>query len=921
MQKREMARALSKACTVPGLDMKFGTKPIRQCGIAGTILFFALTANAVTLTNPIVFVTQPPIPREVNGAVSNTFLSVVTLFGNQQSDTAHAARGGDLWLLTKNLGLVNLTRKGGFGTNGIQHGVGIDVRDPQVHWSGKKVLFSMVVGAPTNGSDARVFNWQLYELTNLDAVIADTNTPPAIVKISGQPTNCNNVSPCYGTDGRIIFMSDRAYNNQAWLYPQLDEYKGWPTITGIYSVDPVSGDFKMLEHTPSGAFNPFIDSYGRLIITRWDHLTQDSLAADDRLSLTNHGVSGAFNFLFETPGSPTQSTNTVELFPEPPNFDTNLTQQLGVNGMEFNMFFPWSLDQDGGAEEELNHVGRHEFLVPAATFPLLRSFPSDTNLWSISNLVQRAASGVVSVNTNNLVSMVQIVEDPRTNGLYWGVQAGDISPFGGLHASGQLVTLNGGMGVNPTNMAVGYMTPVAAASGPTTGGMFRNPCPMSDGTLVSVYSDSVNGLSGWDTNIGTLNVPVSRFHFRLSALTNNGTFYVTNQLLTGGIQNTSIFWAEGILVTNISTIWELQPVEVRSRPIPAPVKTSVASIEQQVFADENVDLATFQADLAQRGLALVVSRNVTARDAADKEQPDNLRVPGGASSILNTRKVYDITHLQFLQADYLRGYLFGPNGQQPGRRVLATPMHATTNFNYVSTKPNSPIGGTEIMSDGSQATFIPANRAVTWQLTGTNNNDMVVRERYWISFRPGEVRTCANCHGINADDQLGRPAPTNAPLALRQLLHFWRTNAANAYSLVVSNGSGSGSFGAGSIIAITANPAPSGKYFMGWSGAGVLNPAAPNTSVIMPTNNLAVAAQYAQLPAPSFNYVSLLAPGSNVLIQAQAFANQVWILQASPDLLTWTDIATNTSNPAGFIQFMPPAVVTQSRQFYRLRSP
>src|SRR5260221_9890229 len=120
----------------------------------------------------------------------------------------------------------------------------------------------------------------------------------------------------------------------------------------------------------------------------------------------------------------------------------------------------------------------------------------------------------------------------------------------------------------------------------------------------------------------------------------------------------------------------------------------------------------------------------------------------------------------------------------PGRRILAVPMHATTSLNYASSQTNPPPGGTELMSDGSQATFIPANRAVTWQLTGTTN-EAVVRERYWVTFRPGEVRTCANCHGINDKDQAGRGSPTNAPLALRELLRLWRTNSANAYTLTV----------------------------------------------------------------------------------------------------------------------------------------
>lgn len=886
--------------------------------------FLVSTVRALTLTNPIVFVTQPPIPHEINGSVSNTFLSVVTIFGNQQADTAHAARGGDLWLMTTNQGLVNLTRKAGLGTNGVQDGIGIDVRDPQIHWGGKKVLFSMVVGAPTNSTDPTQFFWQLYELTNLDAVIADTNTLPIIVKVANQPTNCDNVTPCYATDGRIIFMSDRAYNNQPWLYPPLDEYKGNPTVSGIYSLDPVAGDLKMIEHTPSGAFNPFIDSFGRLIITRWDHLSQDPMAMNDRLGITNlasPSPNGSFNFLAEAASSPTQSTNLLETFPEPRNNDTNYTQQLGVNGNEFNLFLPWALDQTGGNEEVINHVGRHELFVPAANSPLFKSFTGDTNLFSLSNLVQRAASGIRSANTNNLGGLFQIIEDPRTNGLYWGLQCTDISPFGGTHTSGQIITLTGGPSVNPTNMVVSYITPAAAGTGPSALGMYRNPLPMSDGKIVAAFSDAASGISGFDTNIGTVSLPVSRYHFRLMTLTNNGVTFGTNQFLTGGIQSTSIFWQGSILVTNVATLWELQPVEVRAKSVPIPFAGSVAPIEQQVFVDEGVDLPTFQADLAQRGIALVVSRNVTARDVADKQQPYNLRVPGGVSSIANSGKVYDITHLQFLQADYLRGYTNGPSGPMPGRRILAVPMHATTNINYASSKTNAPAGGTEIMTDGSQATFVPANRAVTWQFTGTTN-DSIVKERYWISFRPGEVRTCANCHGINAVDQLGRTSPTNAPQALRELLRLWKTNSASAYTLTVTNGNGGGNFGAGTIVTLTASPAPSGKVFASWTGAtGLSNAASAVTSFVMPATNATVTVVYSNLPAPVITNYSIIG-GTNLSLAAQAYPNLAWVLQSSTDLFNWTDIVTNTSASNQVLQTGASVnPVTMPKQFFRLRSP
>ena len=34
-------------------------------------------------------------------------------------------------------------------------------------------------------------------------------------------------------------------------------------------------DLFLLNHTPSGAFDPFLDSAGRVVFTRWDHLQRD----------------------------------------------------------------------------------------------------------------------------------------------------------------------------------------------------------------------------------------------------------------------------------------------------------------------------------------------------------------------------------------------------------------------------------------------------------------------------------------------------------------------------------------------------------------------------------------------------------------------------------------------------------------------
>ena len=128
-----------------------------------------------------------------------------------------------------------------------------------------------------------------------------------------------------------------------------------------------------------------------------------------------------------------------------------------------------------------------------------------------------------------------------------------------------------------------------------------------------------------------------------------------------------------------------------------------------------------------------------------------------------------------MQADQLRGLTFGATNPVPGRRVLAMPMHdfAATNFNVPVT--NGLAGATQLGPDGSQATFVPARRAMSHQTVDPNGNH-VVRERYWITFQPGEIRSCANCHGVNQKDQLGRPPTSNPPDALRQLLRQWKAN-------------------------------------------------------------------------------------------------------------------------------------------------
>ena len=138
----------------------------------------------------------------------------------------------------------------------------------------------------------------------------------------------------------------------------------------------------------------------------------------------------------------------------------------------------------------------------------------------------------------------------------------------------------------------------------------------------------------------------------------------------------------------------------------------------------------------------------------------------------------------------MRGLTYNTTNPVPGRRVLAMPMHdVNANFNVPIT--NNVPGGTRLGLDGSQATFVPARRAMTPQTTD-NSGQHVVRERYWITYQPGEIRTCAVCHGLNTQDQTGGALPTNAPAALRSLLRHWKDQT--GYAKILSGGQTNGGF-------------------------------------------------------------------------------------------------------------------------------
>ncbi len=767
---------------------------------------------------PILFVTQIPIPAD--------FTTIGSTFGNHLPTLQAAGRGGDLWIRYTDGTLRNLTAAAGFGSAGFQGAQSIAVRDPSVHWSGAKGLFSMVIGAPQQQYVWETYRWQIYEITGLGP-----NDAPVVVRVPNQPDDANNVSPFYGTDDRVLFTSDRPFNGASHLHPQRDEYEAAPIVTGIWSLDPVSGDLVLLTHAPSGDFTPFIDSFGRIVFTRWDHLQRDQLADADALGAGSYGT---FNWSDESQAALPLNDRT-EVFPEPRSVRTDLLAGTNMVGHAFNHFFPWQVNEDGTGIETLNHVGRHE----------LHSW-FDRAITGDPNIVAYTYPSPGAANTYRIVNLFQMKESPAAPGLYYGVDAPEFT----THAAGQIVTILGPPGLNGDQMTVTPIThpdtrTTTATPGPGHTGHYREPLPLSDGTLVAVHAPETDV----DANTGTTANPASRYAFRLRRIAAAGNWFAAGPALTPGISKTVSYWNPDVLVTWSGVLWELNPVEVRPRVRPWAAAAPLEAPELAAFAAAGVEPESLRAWLAAQNLALVVSRNVTTRDDADRQQPFNLRRAGtSAQTVTVPGAVYDVSHLQFMQADLIRGF-GGTSTPAPGRRVLARPMHDPAAANPPS--PGAPGGSVALGPDASLAAFVPARRAMSWQLLGPVG-DPIVRERYWVSFQPGEVRVCASCHGANEAVHGGQSPPANTPQALVSLLQWWQTQPAPAPSLgpegagTVGIGQGGpfdvlaidGSFGGASrrvdvglgqpfTLSVLQPPsAPTPSSFALWGFTGVPGPAA-----------------------------------------------------------------------------------------------
>jgi hypothetical protein len=693
--------------------------------IAG-LLLAASAAGARAQSNyvtphPILFVTVFPIRAD--------FATIGSVFANHLPDPDDTGRGGDLWIRYPNGQLRNITREEGFGVAGIdQSGAdAIAVRDVSVHWNATRAVFSLVRGEPAY--------WQMYEVVGPGLLSPQGELQ--VVKVPNQPVDFNNIDATYASDGTLIFTSDRPRSGERHLYPQLDEYESTPTVTGLWRLNPATGELFLMNHLPSGAFGPFVDSFGRVVFTRWDHLERDQQEGPD-----------TFNWLDESDNAFTFPSTGTDVFPE------HKSQPLpGHNEHFFNFFLPWQINQDGTGEEVLNHLGRHE-LAAYFTGRL-------TNDPRVVEFVRLDRPTETAVDEDG--GVLHIAENPRAAGCFVATEADEF----GRHASGRLLRWCAPPETEPSDVVVDIVN----ADG---SGSYRDPMFLDDAaqTIIAAHTATEEFI----TSGGAIADPDYRFRLKVLAAAGNGRFAATGAALT---DNATMTRQVSFGTYNYNEpMWEFSPAEVRVRPAPAPTGFGMAAPELSAFQQAGVDVQDFRDFLETNNLGVIVVRDATSRDRADKQQPFNLRVPGGRETLERDEEgdvvpgtVYEIAFMQMLQADQIRGWL----NPARGRRVIAQFLHdANTMTHNTHATANLP-GGFPIHADGSVAMYVPTRRALSWQTVGPAPQYVpTVLERYWITLQPGEIRTCDGCHGVNTTNQANQPASTQTADAFVDLLTRWK---------------------------------------------------------------------------------------------------------------------------------------------------
>lgn len=131
------------------------------------------------------------------------------------------------------------------------------------------------------------------------------------------------------------------------------------------------------------------------------------------------------------------------------------------------------------------------------------------------------------------------------------------------------------------------------------------------------------------------------------------------------------------------------------------------------------------------------------------------------------------------------------------------------------------------------------------------------------------------------------------------------------YSVTVSNGFGSGGFPLNATVPVSADPAPPGQAFAGWTGYPVANPASIGTSFTMPPGDVTVIATYTNLPAPTHFILDVInGSGSGSYLPGAIVTITATTPPTGETFTGWTGVAVADASAASTTLTMPASNVT-----------
>ena len=123
------------------------------------------------------------------------------------------------------------------------------IRDPQMHYDGKKILFSM--------RKAPAEYYHLYEI-NVDGT--------GLRQLTSGPFD--DIEPTYMPDGNIMFCSTRC---NCWVPC------GWYKVTTLYRCDANGGNIRKISSNIANEDTPWMLPDGRVLYMRWEYVDRNNL--------------------------------------------------------------------------------------------------------------------------------------------------------------------------------------------------------------------------------------------------------------------------------------------------------------------------------------------------------------------------------------------------------------------------------------------------------------------------------------------------------------------------------------------------------------------------------------------------------------------------------------------------------------------